>query len=330
MLALPFASAYAASISVQPSSAITVGVGTSAVFLVSQSGFSAPSYSISDSFGGSTVSSGNIDSSGDFNWIPASSDAGVHTITITASDSSGNTASASEQITVVSQTPTLSIQNLSPGTTIGAGTMLNFSAVASGFANPTYTIADSASGSTLNTSDISTAGYLSWTPQAQDVGTHNITVTATDSTGATANVTTSVTVLSPTGSTVTTTSTASGLSQVQVQAILALLQSFGADQGTINGVANDLGGQAPVSTTPSTSATLGDGYVFTSFMEVGDSSDQVTELQTRLQALGYFSQDPTGYFGPVTEAAVEQYQAAHGIDQVGYVGPATRASLNGQ
>jgi len=36
----------------------------------------------------------------------------------------------------------------------------------------------------------------------------------------------------------------------------------------------------------------------------------------------------TGYYGPLTAAAVRKFQSAHGIDQVGVVGPITRARLN--
>ena len=37
----------------------------------------------------------------------------------------------------------------------------------------------------------------------------------------------------------------------------------------------------------------------------------------------------TGFFGPLTEAAVIRYQTAHGISPVGRVGPITLASING-
>src|SRR6185437_2528917 len=48
-----------------------------------------------------------------------------------------------------------------------------------------------------------------------------------------------------------------------------------------------------------------------------------------LHQQGYLSVSPTGYFGSLTQAAVEQYQTAHGLEAVGNVGPLTRASLNG-
>jgi peptidoglycan hydrolase-like protein with peptidoglycan-binding domain len=36
----------------------------------------------------------------------------------------------------------------------------------------------------------------------------------------------------------------------------------------------------------------------------------------------------TGWYGPLTEAAVRQYQVGYGISNVGVVGPITRASVN--
>jgi hypothetical protein len=222
---------------------------------------------------------------------------------------------------------TVSVQSVSPSATVAPGTQVSFAVSSAGFTNPVYAIADSFGGSTVSSSNIDSSGNFMWTPTPADSGTHTITVSASDSNGdnATANVTIQVSQNTVPGASGTT----SSLSSPQVQAILSLLQSFGADQSVINNVAATLGGTAPVSTAGGSSVT-GDGYVFTTFMEEGDSGAQITELQERLAALGLFSVEPTGYFGSVTKAAVVQFQAAHGIDQVGYVGPATRAALNSQ
>lgn len=58
----------------------------------------------------------------------------------------------------------------------------------------------------------------------------------------------------------------------------------------------------------------------------------VMELQKRLRVAGYFTfPTDTGYFGPITFAAVKAYQQAH-PNEIGYVtgfvGPLTRAVLN--
>ncbi len=45
----------------------------------------------------------------------------------------------------------------------------------------------------------------------------------------------------------------------------------------------------------------------------GNSSTQVTSLQKKLQAAGYFDGPLTGYYGSLTQAAVMKFQKAHGL-----------------
>ena len=72
-------------------------------------------------------------------------------------------------------------------------------------------------------------------------------------------------------------------------------------------------------------------YNFTQTLTVGSSGVGVTQLQTTLINLGLLQQGlATGYFGPLTEAAVEKYQGENGISPIGIVGPLTRAQLNAQ
>jgi len=111
-----------------------------------------------------------------------------------------------------------------------------------------------------------------------------------------------------------------GLSETQINAILDLLRSFNADESVITNVANALHG-APM-------GGSGTKFVFTATLEVGSRGNDVTQLQSRLTLEGVYSGPITGYFGPLTKAAVIKYQAAHGIEQVGIVGPQTRAALN--
>jgi peptidoglycan hydrolase-like protein with peptidoglycan-binding domain len=173
----------------------SVNAGQAVTFFASASGFSNPSYSVSDSFGGTTVSANTINSSGNFSWTPVNSDAGTHTITVTAVDSSGHTATASQTITVGGTGA--SIQGLSPGTTVIVGNPVTFSVAASGFSNPVFTAQDSFSGSSLSNSDINSAGYFDWTPNSSDVGTHDFTIYVNDSSGHTDNVILSITVQTP-------------------------------------------------------------------------------------------------------------------------------------
>ena len=58
------------------------------------------------------------------------------------------------------------------------------------------------------------------------------------------------------------------------------------------------------------------------------SSGYVTRLQNALNALGYFPEKPTGYFGSATEEAVKAYQAAKGLTADGIAGRATLTAIN--
>ncbi|MCC5634722.1 peptidoglycan-binding protein [Nostoc sp. CHAB 5844] len=62
-------------------------------------------------------------------------------------------------------------------------------------------------------------------------------------------------------------------------------------------------------------------------LKKGEKNSQVASLQQKLQAAGYFKQAVTGYFGPVTEAAVIQFQKANGLKADGVVGSQTLAAL---
>lgn len=78
----------------------------------------------------------------------------------------------------------------------------------------------------------------------------------------------------------------------------------------------------------------------TSSLQLGDRGAQVTELQTFLAASPSIYPEGlvTGYFGSLTQAAVQRYQAARGIVSqgtpattgYGRVGPLTMASINAQ
>ncbi|MCC2630811.1 MAG: lytE [Candidatus Paceibacter sp.] len=55
---------------------------------------------------------------------------------------------------------------------------------------------------------------------------------------------------------------------------------------------------------------------------------QVTALQNALRSSGDFKVESTGYFGPLTLAAVKSYQKKNGIPNTGLVGPMTRGHIN--
>lgn len=57
------------------------------------------------------------------------------------------------------------------------------------------------------------------------------------------------------------------------------------------------------------------------------SGDDVEDLQLILRELGFFREDVTGVFGPVTLAAVKEFQKWANIDPIGEVGPKTQEAL---
>ncbi len=59
----------------------------------------------------------------------------------------------------------------------------------------------------------------------------------------------------------------------------------------------------------------------------GVSGSEVTELQTKLQKLGYFTVAPTGYYGSITKTAVAQFQRDFGVSATGFAGPQTREKM---
>lgn len=74
-----------------------------------------------------------------------------------------------------------------------------------------------------------------------------------------------------------------------------------------------------------------DAVVFARSLEAGMRGDDVATLQTFLatDASLYPEKLVTGYFGPLTRAAVTRFQAREGIAQVGRMGLITMARLNG-
>lgn len=91
--------------------------------------------------------------------------------------------------------------------------------------------------------------------------------------------------------------------QAQIAALLAQIQALQAQLGQ--------------------QTTTTGGYCFNTDLKLGMTSSDVKNLQIVLKVT------PTsGYFGPLTLAAVKKFQAENGIPQTGYVGPLTRTALN--
>jgi hypothetical protein len=134
------------------------------------------------------------------------------------------------------------------------------------------------------------------------------------------------------------------LTETQIQSILDLLESFGADTATVANVESALKGEPVTPTTPTV-----EGCTITSFdrnLSQGVSGDDVNCLQivlnsdsdTQLAESGVGSPgNETSFFGPLTKAAVIEFQELYAEDCLaswgltegtGYVGSTTRAKLN--
>lgn len=75
--------------------------------------------------------------------------------------------------------------------------------------------------------------------------------------------------------------------------------------------------------TPSPAATT-----YARNLTIGDTGSDVSELQTFLIQQGFLTvAAPTGYFGPMTSAAVTKWQATIGLPSTGYFGPLSRAAI---
>ncbi len=128
---------------------------------------------------------------------------------------------------------------------------------------------------------------------------------------------------------------AGALTSDQVQAIMSLLQSFGADQSVVNNVQTALtGGQ---SSGQSISASW--CHTFNTNLRIGSSGDEVSFLQTVLQKEGLLGTtgNDKGSYDETTAAAVTGFQEKYRSDILapaglqfgtGFVGVATRAKLN--
>lgn len=81
----------------------------------------------------------------------------------------------------------------------------------------------------------------------------------------------------------------------------------------------------PVTTCPTSTTSK---YIFSRLLGLGDTGDDVLELQKKLKSEGVYTGSITGTFGNLTFAGVKAYQAKYGIRQTGNVGALTMAQLN--
>ncbi len=129
---------------------------------------------------------------------------------------------------------------------------------------------------------------------------------------------------------------ASGLTSTQVQAILSLLSSFGADSATVARVSAVFTGSPAPETSTSSSSIQFASQPFSGTLSFGERNARIVSLQQELIKLNFLAPSyDTGYYGPLTTRAVEAFQAAHSIvssgtpETTGYgeVGPRTWREL---
>ena len=277
-------------VSVSPGPAVFPNNSVS--FGVSAPGYVNPTFSISDSFGGSSISFRNIDSFGNVSWTPKDSDVGVHNLAIRVYGSNGRQDTVYQTIIVNGAL----VKEYSRGETAIAyvGTLFTFSTNLYGFSYPTYSVGDDARYNTSDTMGIN-GNTFTWTPEVQDIGRHTFTITASD-----------------------------GINVSKTQLLVNVLPKVTSITPPVNTITS-VDTTNSVKTTPNTSSNK---YIFKGALSFGSKGTVVSELQKRLKAEGFFSGPINGVFGPLTKASVIKYQGAHGISKLGIVGPATRASLN--
>lgn len=124
---------------------------------------------------------------------------------------------------------------------------------------------------------------------------------------------------------------AAGLTQAQIDAVVALLQSFGVEQATINNIQTTLGG------TPSSVVPVIWCHNFNMNLGVGSGGDDACALRIALQREGFEIRDNSCRFGEEMASAVSGFQQKY-VDEIlkplglqygtGYLGKSTRTKLN--
>jgi hypothetical protein len=132
-----------------------------------------------------------------------------------------------------------------------------------------------------------------------------------------------------------TTTLATGLTSIQINAILTLLASFGVNSTIIANVRAMLMGTGRPAI-PSTIPTSSTHVVFTRTLSLGSTGGDVFALQKYLNTHGFvIAKSGLGSpgnevyrYGVLTVSAVRRFQKYYGIPQTGIVDPLTRAKLN--
>jgi peptidoglycan hydrolase-like protein with peptidoglycan-binding domain len=298
-----------------------INAGTTISFSVAATNFQPTNFTVSDSIP-STISNGNINTSGMFSWTPSGSDVGTHVLTFKG------------QVGVLGESGTSSRTIY----VVGMGASTSSPPVAAAPIVPNVSAMTAGAGAVVGSLQAQLADLLSQIEAKKKTGT-NVTVspqfTAYLKPGVQNDQVTHLQqLLTRLG--FYTGEITGYYGNMTVDAVAAFQKSKGLAQLGVVGPAtraalNALAGttaEAAVVTTPST-LQKGSGYIFEHFMGYGDDTlPDVLELQKKLQLLGFLSVEPTGFYGNATVTAVKKFQMAKGLPAVGYCDKATRAALN--
>jgi peptidoglycan hydrolase-like protein with peptidoglycan-binding domain len=110
--------------------------------------------------------------------------------------------------------------------------------------------------------------------------------------------------------------------QTQINALLAQIR-------VLQQQIADLVRQQPQATTPDLPSSASICALLNRNLSQGATGDDVSGLQEFLSTQGFFNTDVTGFFGPITAAAVAHWQTSEGIDSIGIIGPISREHIMG-
>lgn len=183
--------------------------------------------------------------------------------------------------------------------------------------------------STTSSSSNTTTSSVGGGGGGGSVGSNTATTVTTPSTQTTVTTPSTVTTTS-----VTTTTKPSGLSEVQIQSIISLLNSFSVGQDTINKVTLALRGSSGTSATASVSSS--GSYSFASNLSLNQESPDVKVLQQFLNTHGFIvassglgsPNNESTFFGIKTYAALVKFQESVGLPATGWFGPMTREKMS--
>ncbi len=117
------------------------------------------------------------------------------------------------------------------------------------------------------------------------------------------------------------------LTSDQINAIIALVRSFGVDESVVKNVDDSLNGRTPSTSTPVTPTVC---FTFTRDLGIGIGMKEAEAdaLGAILLKEGLLSTSNINAYDEEVAAAVVKLQAKYGIRGTGYIGPLTRAKLN--